>query len=175
MQSKTKATKHVHRIPGWAETAPVDWVLRNAARDGLTEVVTSQLALGTAVDSLDVNGNSALLLASESGHAEAVKQLLAAGAQTEVRTKAGMTPYLTSCMHGHTSVAEELLRGGADPQAVDNWNQSAMLRAVEMDHPEVVRMIRRVTGERPPEKFFWYYPEPEEEPQPEPSPSSQGR
>lgn len=171
--TRPKAKKHVHRVPGWAASAPVDWVLRNAARDGLTEVVASQLELGTAVDSLDVSGNTALLLASEAGHLEVVKRLLAAGAKTEVRTKAGMTAYLTGCMHGHPEVGEELLRGKADPHAVDNWGQAAMVRAVDMDHPEVVEMIRRVTGERPPDKYFWYYPESDstdDEAAPEPGP-----
>lgn len=46
--------KHVNPIPDWAESAPVDWVLRNAARDGLVEVVQNQLRLGCKVDSPDV-------------------------------------------------------------------------------------------------------------------------
>jgi hypothetical protein len=42
-----------------------------------------------------------------------------------------------------------------------------LYRAVEMDHPDVVEMIRRVTGEVPPEKYFWYYPAAEMQPEPE--------
>lgn len=114
-----RAVPHVSPIPEWAAAAPVPWVLRNAARDGLTEVVESQLKLGCPVNSPDVNGHTALLLAAEAGHLEVVQALLSASADTEPRTKAGLTPYLASCMHDHAAVGEALLLGGAQADAVD--------------------------------------------------------
>ena len=114
-----RAEPHVSPIPDWAADAAVPWVLRNAARDGLVEVVESQLKLGCPVNSPDVNGHTALLLAAEAGHLEVVQALLSASADTETKTKAGLTPYLASCMHDHAAVGEALLLGGAQADAVD--------------------------------------------------------
>lgn len=49
-----RAKKHVNPVPEWAAATPVTWVLRNAARDGLLDVVASQLKLGCPVDTPDV-------------------------------------------------------------------------------------------------------------------------
>jgi hypothetical protein len=84
-----KAQRYVHRVPDWAAAAPggAPWVLRNAARDGEAQLLAAQLELGADVNSADVEGNTALLLASEYGHLACVQQLLSAGADASVRTR----------------------------------------------------------------------------------------
>ena len=64
MEEPPKSVKHVNPIPDWAAAAPVTWVLRNAARDGLQDVVASQLQLGCPVNSPDVVRGSAQISTS---------------------------------------------------------------------------------------------------------------
>ena len=55
----------------------MQWVYRNAARDGDVAVLKRQLELGCAVDTMDVEGNTALMLAADKGHAVVLEAIVA--------------------------------------------------------------------------------------------------
>ena len=109
------AKKHINPIPDWAASAPVTWVLRNAARDGLLDVVASQIKLGCPVDSSDVVRCHVFVWCRPSGRASA--GLLSPRRPRAACLQNGNTPLLLAAEAGHTEVVQALIDAGADTEA----------------------------------------------------------
>ena len=106
--------------------------LLQAARAGRTKQMESALAGGAPVDSRDLSGRTALMLAAESGHAAAVRLLLDRGADPNARDARGWTPYLFALLapsgdaaRAHEAVLKLLPDPGRFRLAVNvMWTQS---------------------------------------------------
>ncbi|KAJ9465687.1 putative ankyrin-3-like isoform X2, partial [Diplonema papillatum] len=64
-----------------------------------------------AVDSTNVSGETALVLASTEGHVTVVQELLEAGASVNAADNNGYTALIVASMGGYASVVKELLYG----------------------------------------------------------------
>jgi uncharacterized protein len=95
------------------------------ARNGQTEELASQLALGISIESRDPKGNSFLMLAAYHGHTETVRMLLKAGAQPDSRNDKGQTPLGGVAFKGYIEIAKLLLDAGADPLADQGGSKPA--------------------------------------------------
>jgi hypothetical protein len=89
--------------------------LLDAARAGRTKQVDAALAKGMAVDSRDLSGRTALMLAAGNGHATTVKLLLDKGADANAHDAHGWNAYMFALLaptgdavHAHDAVLKLL-------------------------------------------------------------------
>lgn len=110
------------------------------------ESVAEMIAEGIGdVESRTQFGETALHRAVRAGSLETVNELLEAGADIDGRDTLGKTPLMTVCSTknkkwtaGHQNVALRLLDMGADPCAVDAKNGTALTRACQEGHINLV-------------------------------------
>ena len=89
--------------------------LLDAARRNCDKMVRCLLAAGVEKDIRDdVDGMTALMLASESGHFEVARLLLEAGAEKECSDDDGWTALMLASDNGHLEIARLLVEDGAD-------------------------------------------------------------
>ena len=86
--------------------------LRDAACAGDDLAINKELAQGTAVDSADCGGVTALMMAAERGHERTVTLLCQAGASLTLTDRKGMSALEYAGRKGQTSVAAFLLKKG---------------------------------------------------------------
>jgi TPR repeat protein len=99
--------------------------LFTAASVGALSSVEEALAEDFNVNSADIFGNTALLLASENGHLQVVRYLIKLGADINRQNIYGYSPLLSAVINGHPGVIRELLAGGADVKLENTFNSSA--------------------------------------------------
>jgi hypothetical protein len=92
--------------------------LVDAATRGDASVVQSLLGRGTAADSKDKDGVTALMWASKNGYAQVARTLLDKGASVNVKSN-GRTPLMLASEQGHVEVVRMLLEKGADINAMN--------------------------------------------------------
>ena len=88
--------------------------LERAAQAGDVSGVEAELRGGAEVNSLDVHGQTALMLAAHMGHLAAVECLVGYGANLNVRAKFGLSALMLAIVAGHEAVARSLVNAGAD-------------------------------------------------------------
>lgn len=100
---------------------PPAWRLHNAARRGDHAGIDAALAAGAPIDSLDENGNTALIVALHKRRVSTARHLLARGANLNfTHPRTGETPLFATAgwdFPEMTQFREEMLRAGADPNA----------------------------------------------------------
>ncbi len=95
-----------------------------------------------ARDAQDVNGQTALHLASERDHVALVALLLDLGATPDATDARGRTALHVAARHGHVHVIEQLL--SAEPNLVDACDQqgmTALIIAAQRGHLEAVKTL----------------------------------
>jgi ankyrin repeat protein len=88
--------------------------LFDATRAGDVGALRTALAAGFDVDTVDLDGNSALMLAAYHGHAELVALLLEAGADVDRLNADDRSPLAGAVFKGHVEVVNVLVAAGAD-------------------------------------------------------------
>ena len=116
--------------------------LISAASRGLVDIVRLLLNNSALVDAQNIEGTSALYLASEMGHFATVTALLDHGADPNLPADNGYTPQMIAAKNKHWQVVEAL-RGTNG--AVDSHEQSemdgALIEAARLNNTEVVQML----------------------------------
>lgn len=122
--------------------------LRTAAATGDTAKLTRLLRAVTKqatrlqIESTDVSGNSALMLAAQAGHAACVNMLVAAGANVNfARETDGKSPLIVAAVAGHLECIRILLARGADTEARSNFGNTAALLASFEGHTQVLSLL----------------------------------
>lgn len=110
---------------------PPAWRLHNATRRGDLDGIDAALAAGAAIDSLDENGNTPLIVALHKRRVPAARHLLSRGANLNfTHPKTGETPLFATSgwdFAEMTQFREEMLRAGADPNARRPGNGETIL------------------------------------------------
>ena len=114
---------------------PMD--LPAAAMSGDADAVQRLLDLGLPVDSMDLQGCTALLRAAGGGQAEIVRRLLERGADSSARALTGATPLSAAISMRHAPVVESLLRAGADPDQALPGGVTPLMLAAALGLPEI--------------------------------------
>jgi cytohesin len=116
--------------------------LHHAARHGSLEVLALLIDGGA-----DVNAATPVLrvtsvhLAARHGHVDAVRLLVANDADLNAQSTLYGTPLHWAADSGERGVAEVLLENGASPHAVDNHRLTAVERANENGHTDLVALL----------------------------------
>lgn len=110
--------------------------LIEATKTGNLDAVNKLLAKGIDVNSVDVEGQTALWWAAKNGYTKIVATLLTVpDINVNALDRVGMTPLMCSILNGHTKIAKVLL---TVPQininAVDKGGRSALLLAIRKGH-----------------------------------------
>ncbi|CAH1245295.1 ANKRD39 [Branchiostoma lanceolatum] len=119
-----------------------------AARDGEEGRVRGLLDRGTAANTQDSSGYTALHYASRSGHLEVCDLLLQRGADPNSQTRSGgVTPLHRAAYCGHVAVVKLLLRKGANPAVCDGDGKNALHKSAERGHVEVSRLLLQAASD----------------------------
>ncbi|HUU92884.1 MAG TPA: ankyrin repeat domain-containing protein [Phycisphaerae bacterium] len=113
-----------------------------AAWFGHEAFVRLLLAHGVDLDAGDMDGDTALMSASERGHERVVDLLLGHGADVSLSNRFGCTALHKAAAGGYESIVVALLAHGADVNASD-YRGTAIHVAVTKGHAGVVRLLIR--------------------------------
>lgn len=95
------------------------------AKNGRASELLRLIEDGVGVDSRNVQGDTALMLASYFGNFAVVKLLLEHGAKTNAQNNTGQTALMYACNRKHTEIAKLLLKYHADPDLTDESSRDA--------------------------------------------------
>lgn len=110
---------------------------RYAGKQGNQPLLKALLAKGVGVESLDVDGTTALMDAARAGHVESMKVLLANGADVNQQV-GGRSALVFAAMFGHLDAAQLLIERGADDRSLP---QEAIQVARRVENVEVAEYL----------------------------------
>ncbi len=117
--------------------------LFDAAHDGELLLVKQALTGdGLAVDAVDAEKRTALMLASFNGHTDVVTYLLERGADVKAVDASRRTALMFASSGPFTETVKVLLKGGADPNATDSFETwTALMFAASEGHKDVCQAL----------------------------------
>jgi ankyrin repeat protein len=95
----------------------LDRDLMDAAREGDIAKINRLLKLGAKINSVNLDGYTALHAAAASGRTQACNLLIQKGADVNARTESNKTPLHAAAMDGYTKTCILLIENGADVNA----------------------------------------------------------
>lgn len=102
------------------------------------------LAQDAEIDSVDENGNTALMLASKIGNPRMIKIILAHNPTINMKNNMGYTALMIASEQGQVHIVEQLLRRGADPTLKNRDGLTASDLALRNGQPQTVNLLREV-------------------------------
>lgn len=115
--------------------------LRDAAAQGETARVRELLAQGVPLEGRDVQGNTALLRATQANQVDAARALIEAGADVNAQNRMQDSAYLLAGAEGYREILDLALRHGADLKSTNRYGGTALIPACERGHVEVVKTL----------------------------------
>ena len=96
------------------------------------------------VNKRDHNNWTPLMYAASKGHSLIVEFLIASGAKVDAADSfLGTTSLMWASWYGHASTVELLIKKGANVNIQDNWNQTALHRAVYRNQLQIVQVLMK--------------------------------
>ena len=114
--------------------------LFEAARTGDLSTV-KKLVKSVDIESADIGGRTALMIASQEGHVPVVDFLTARGADVNARTMYGWSSLLAASQYGHTEVVRILLKKGADVETKNIYDETPLITASRKGNAEIVQAL----------------------------------
>ncbi|MCC7438851.1 MAG: ankyrin repeat domain-containing protein [Armatimonadetes bacterium] len=139
---ETVAAENVPEVPSSDDDSndpDASWF--DAAKQGGLEQMNHLLSGGTAVDTTNEFGETALMMAGWTGNIEVVGMLLERGADVNKRDVHGVTPVMHAAWEGQTSVVKVLLERGGRVNDQDTSGQTAIAHAAWEGKDETVRLL----------------------------------
>lgn len=120
----------------------LDSALRSAARDGRLAAITRLIGEGADVNSIDRDGCTALMKASEKGHYNIVACLLCFDANVNIQNQhVDSTALMLAADKGHVEVVERLLSADADVNLFSYYGETALIYSAYGDKPKIVKLL----------------------------------
>ncbi|MCK9543025.1 MAG: ankyrin repeat domain-containing protein [Novosphingobium sp.] len=121
----------------WNHTA-----LMQVVEKGNKAVIEHLIKLGADVNSVDHNGETALIMAAASYDCTDIAQLLIlSGANVDQKDHNGKTALIYAVIKGRKDIVGLLINTGADINAKDNNGNTALMHAVYYGHIEIVKLL----------------------------------
>jgi uncharacterized protein len=125
-----------------ASAAPANPALVEAARDGDAPTVRALLKTRPAdVNSVAVDGTTALHWAVHHDDAALVELLVAAGADVKRANRYGVQPLWLAAVNGSPKVVTLLLRAGADPNTTMSGGETVTMTAARTGNAEALKAL----------------------------------
>jgi len=116
--------------------------IHEAALNGRKDLVISLLNQGIIVDTLDVEGRTALMYASYNGHFEIIRTLLEKGADVNLSDSYGRTALMMASSGPYKESVRLLLEQSANPNIIDREEHfTALMYAAAEGQMEVVKLL----------------------------------
>jgi uncharacterized protein len=116
-----------------------------AAVAGDAETVEKLLADGVAIDAVDGQRRTAILLGAVHGHLEVVRLLIDRGADIDLQDAMRLNPFLHGCMSNDLALVRTMLAAGADVDRLTRFGGVAVHPPAEKGHVELVRLLVTTT------------------------------
>ena len=108
--------------------------------------VEAALAAGANMNVKNIDGWTALIIASTNGHTKIVAMLLEKGADVNAKNNGGWTALHLASQDGYKKIVEMLLEKGADVNAKTNNGWTALKLASQEGHTAIVEMLKKALG-----------------------------
>lgn len=115
--------------------------LIDAARRNDAARVGELLAAGAPVDAADLQGRTALLVATHHDNIAAAAALIAAGADVNRKDEIQDSPFLYAGAEGRLEILRLTLRAGADLRSTNRYGGTALIPAAHHGHVESVKEL----------------------------------
>jgi hypothetical protein len=115
--------------------------LIDAAENGDIRLVQELLDSGADINFQNIDGNTALMMASAWGYTEMGRLLLEKGADYNIRDNDGSTPLMIAAYEGDTEMVQLLLDKRADPNIRDNDGSTPLMIAAYKGDTEMVQLL----------------------------------
>jgi ankyrin repeat protein len=115
--------------------------LMAAAFAGSSDLMSSLVARGAALDLGHADWGTGLHQAAGEGHVDAVRRLLDLGANIEAETAAGITPLMMAAAWGHSDVVSLLLDRGANVNHRNRAGLTPRMLAAEKEENDIAAML----------------------------------
>lgn len=100
------------------------------------------LAEGADINSVNEDGNTALMLASNIGNPRMIKIILAHNPNIDQKNNEGYTALMIASEQGQVHIVEQLLKNGADKMLKNNDGLTAADLAVRYGQPQTANLLR---------------------------------
>jgi ankyrin repeat protein len=121
----------------------INQALLNSAAGGNANIVQYALLRGASPDARIGNGDSPLMLATQSGSVEAVKLLLKQGTYINAHNNSGRTALIWAVYENEPEIAQLLIDAGADVNARDEKGETALELAQGFKNEELVLILKK--------------------------------
>jgi ankyrin repeat protein len=115
--------------------------LSEIGRCEMGPIAKSLLDAGAEVDTTDLEGRSALIIAVENADSSSVQLLLRHGANVNANHAADETALIVAARVGVLGIVQLLLDAGADVNAIDTTRRTALIMAVEVGNFNIARLL----------------------------------
>jgi uncharacterized protein len=139
--------------------------LIEAAWGGRTEIVKFLVEKGANVNIGDSAGYTALMRAAEDGRDECVKILVQKKADVNIKGKVrGTTALMLAAEQGHLKIIELLLEHGAKINDSDQYEETALARALRTNQTKASELLESKGGRGKPDRNTFTYNDKETRP-----------
>ena len=115
--------------------------LISAASSGDVEWAERLIRIGTHLNTVDIDGWTALILASYWNHIEVVKLLIRSGADLNIRDNGGRTALIRASQENYPEVVKLLISAGANLNIRNDGGRTALIVASSWNRIEVVKIL----------------------------------
>lgn len=119
----------------------IDRQLIEASKNNDPATVKQLLQQGVNVDSQDLRGRSALLVAVSRNHIEVARLLIEAGANVNLQDRIEDSPLLLAGAKGTLEILKMILKTNPDFSLVNRYGGTALIPACERGHVKVVKTL----------------------------------
>lgn len=122
-----------------------------------SEMVKKLIESGASISETEINGYTALMIATEKGSTESAKELITAHIAQHIgfekKDTNGCTALMIAVINDNIAIARDLLEAGASLDAKDNAGKTALMWATERHNQEMIELLTAKTEQLNNRKF----------------------